>query len=128
MKSFSLSILLFFVALCIGCGGCKKIVDEAQYHHHQFVNNSGRGISITKYQQGNSRVFALPDGNSFSQWIELNGGSRSDDILIIFGDSASIEFDDGSFTRYSVFDTSRFNFLSETNFVLQSVDKKAHRS
>jgi hypothetical protein len=54
------------------------------------VNNSGKGISITKYQQGSIRVFDLADGNTLSQWIELNGGAKSNDILIVFGDSTRI--------------------------------------
>jgi hypothetical protein len=119
---------LLLIGFCSSLSACKKIVDEVQYHHHQFVNNSGKGISITKYQQGSSRIFDLPHGNTFSQWIELNSGSQSDDVLIVFGDSAKIEFDDGRFARYSIFDTSRFNFLSESNFRLDSVNKKEHRN
>lgn len=107
---------------------CKKNVDEVQYHHHQFVNSSGKGISIVKYQQGSSRVFDLADGNMLSQWIELNGGAKSNDILIVFGDSTRIEFDDGSFAMYSISSHSRFNFMLENNFKLDSVNKKEHRN
>jgi hypothetical protein len=128
MQQKTISTLLLLIGFCSSLSACKKIVDEAQYHHHQFVNNSGKGITITKYQQGSSRVFDLADDNTLSQWIELNGGGQSDDVLIVFGDSAKIEFDDGRFALYSVFETSRFNFLLESNFVLQSVDKKEHRN
>lgn len=119
---------LLLIGFCSSLSACKKNVDEVQYHHHQFVNSSGKGISIVKYQQGSSRVFDLADGNTLSQWIELGMGGQSDDVLIVFGDSAKIEFDDGRFARYSIFDTSRFNFLLESNFRLDSVNKKEHRS
>lgn len=119
---------LLLIGVCSSLSACKKNVDEVQYHHHRFVNNSGKGISITKYQQGSSRVFDLADGNMLSQWIELNGGAKSDDILIVFGDSARIEFDDGRFAMYSISTPSRFNFMLENNFRLDSVNKKEHRN
>lgn len=119
---------LLLIGFCSNLSACKKNVDEVQYQHYRFVNNSGKCISITKYQQGSSRVFDLADGNMLSQWIELNGGAKSDDILIVFGDSARIEFDDGRFAMYSISTPSRFNFMLENNFRLDFVNKKEHRN
>lgn len=119
---------LLLIGFCSSLSACKKNLDEVQYQHYRFVNNSGKGISITQYQQGSSRVFDLADGNMLSQWIELNGGAKSDDILIVFGDSARIEFDDGRFAMYSISNPSRFNFMLENNFRLDSVNKKEHRN
>ncbi len=126
MKQKTLLMMFSIIGIFSSVSCDQKIVDKTEVHHHTFVNQSGYKIRILKYYNDLYEDFVISNNEEVSQWIELQGGSRSGDVLIAFGDSAVIFFNDERSAKYNLVNESEFNFLLPSNY--EFISKEGNES
>lgn len=133
-KKNCMKLLPFGILCSLFLNSCSPEVEKISWHLYSYTNNSGHNLSIEKWNEGNTVVYALKTSQTKEFKYGFNGGGcfidgvsttgNADDCLLISSDSIKIIFDDNKSILLKPKDVRDINILNNKNYTYsQDVNK-----